>query len=82
MLSLRYNFVRVECIDVELKIRQDNKLPTNQTWIDSPVSGAFSEHRTGPELMNSCVHEFWPSPRELMSSGRKLVNSSTRELMN
>ena len=53
MLSLTYDFIRVECIDVELKIRQDTKLPTNQTWIDSPVSGAFIEHRTGPELINS-----------------------------
>ena len=53
MLSLRYNFVRVECIDVELKIRQDTKLPTYQTWIDSQVSDAFFEHRTGPELMSS-----------------------------
>ena len=53
MLSLRYNFVRVECIDVELKIRQDTKLPTNQTWIDSPVSGAFFEHSLDPVLVNS-----------------------------
>ena len=47
-----------------IEMRQDTRWPPNQTWIDSPVSGAFFEHWTGPELMN-----------EFMSSGPVLENS-------